>query len=336
MDFHQAAIFLISAIYWGNTFGFKDFVDLMQPRLGYYSGMLLPSSATADNNYGFGYNEMNEFPDSRIIGSNRGFAVPESRVLYGMQLNRMSRIRSSCVPNMLPGLDEPGFCLSTKDLDNDCTDREVSASSDCNVMTFDGQWCCYVPPSMGNKQRKVMAVVKASVPAQPASPVQQTSQPVLQATTATPATVKQTPAAPVPQTPAPPPQTPAPIPQTPAPAPQTPAPTPQTPVPPPPPPPQTPPPAPAPSADLGLNKPCNTVNDCPDSGTTCKNGRCNCWMDQGISAARTWSCSDDSTCRTLFPGHICRPTKLCPLIPPNTGYCMPLSASSRMLEDFYF
>ncbi|OQV16398.1 hypothetical protein BV898_09541 [Hypsibius exemplaris] len=71
------------------------------------------------------------------------------------------------------------------------------------------------------------------------------------------------------------------------------------------------------------NPRCGDVDDCPDAGMTCFRGQCQCWSVQGFSAAQTWSCSDDRKCQALFPGHVCRSSRLCRNLSDSVGFCQP-------------
>ncbi|OQV21374.1 hypothetical protein BV898_04583 [Hypsibius exemplaris] len=74
------------------------------------------------------------------------------------------------------------------------------------------------------------------------------------------------------------------------------------------------------------NEPCNNVNDCVDAGTTCSRGFCVCWADMGFNVAVTWACTEDASCRVLFPGHLCRASIQCGSLAGRTGYCQPEGA----------
>lgn len=47
-----------------------------------------------------------------------------------------------CRPDGLKSFGKHGQCVSTIDLDDKCSDKEISSSGD-HCADFDGHWCCY-------------------------------------------------------------------------------------------------------------------------------------------------------------------------------------------------
>ncbi|OQV15579.1 hypothetical protein BV898_10297 [Hypsibius exemplaris] len=214
----------------------------------------------------------------------------------------------SCRPDRFPTLQLAGFCAQISELHTRCGDRHASRSSaDCGHV--EGSFCCYLSRMQGNvvldqdafsalmhpKVQQTEAVTSdVAVPPAPAAQnevVPSQVAPVVQAELA-PSTEAPTVAAESP------------------PATDTPTESP-------------PPPAPVVQLTVDPNPPCDSVNDCPDAGMTCSGGRCACWSQQGPQATNVWSCSDDSKCRRMFPGHVCRPTKLCETLANTVGFCQP-------------
>jgi hypothetical protein len=195
-----------------------------------------------------------------------------------------------CSPVLFPNLK--GFCASTQELSRKCFNSDISESNDCTIGSDGSRWCCYHL----SKERKTPTTKK-----------------VRSTRTAAPTTKKvgstHTAAHPTPLREIHPVNQFAVLASTPV-----------------------PPREPVteqvkeelrPQRAAAIGDPCNSVNDCPDPGTTCFNGKCTCWMSQGFSAAQTWACSSDPKCEKLFPGHVCRPTSLCRGIPGQTGFCTP-------------
>ncbi|GAU96070.1 hypothetical protein RvY_07565 [Ramazzottius varieornatus] len=77
-----------------------------------------------------------------------------------------------------------------------------------------------------------------------------------------------------------------------------------------------------------VNEVCNRVEDCLDAGTTCQEGQCRCWLEQGAAIAQLWSCSSDNAC-AAFPGHVCRISRGCPRAIGSIGYCQLKSAAQK-------
>ncbi|XP_055338926.1 uncharacterized protein LOC129588637 [Paramacrobiotus metropolitanus] len=220
-----------------------------------------------------------------------------------------------CRPDIFPTIKFAGTCHTLENLE-ECKELEISASKHC----AEGAMCCYRSPSQGNKilkrLRKRKNIKKHHTPehifeqAAPAVPVEEQS-----------SEKQQIPAMVVTDAPTEPPTTPAPVTEPPT-QPPTDAPT-------------EPPttsteaatPAPVPEAPkAALGQSCSNNNECPDSGTTCMGGSCNCWWDEGNDAADVWACNTDRECQRKFPGHVCRPTQLCRQFPGRSGFCIPTGA----------
>ncbi|GAU88338.1 hypothetical protein RvY_01052 [Ramazzottius varieornatus] len=224
---------------------------------------------------------------SRPHNSAQRFLMDETQRRPAPSMRADTRMMS-CIPDQLPTLQFPGTCVEDSRLEAMCSERELSASKDCT----DGSFCCYFPVSKGNFLIPQSIADNINAIAAIGFVRQQAQEPATQAPTQPP----------------PPPETEAPTPEPTA-----------DPAPPPPP------PAPV-QVKAQLGDTCSGPNDCPDAGTSCFNGRCNCWATQGFSAEELWSCTEDHHCQVFFPGHVCRSSQLCNQFRGKLGFCQPLSS----------